>query len=452
VNATYIDGEFANLQTAFTQIVTPLMQPPSTQIVDTNPPTIVPAIQGYITQSLNYFNQGVATAAAGGSPSPYYNCALNTLATGARYVNSTVAANPGAFIAGPPPTDDENPSGTLLWRLDHLYYDVNIFAGNAPITTDALNPATNVPACTPPGPPLVLAATPSTVGGTFGVLTLTWTVNPSLVPGTPSCAVSTTDPDSPSWVTPATVTLNAPPNNSISYLLADSPSSTGSFTITLNCSVNGAVVSASAPFSVVSPFTESAPIIFEAAAGQGSPPAWPDIIDFLTVNVPVNAGCTMTDGSVVFGSVPVSGVVTNGFYYPAGYFSMVPENVTWTLSCPDNPAPTTPVTVTYAVDPAATLSLSSPASTLTGNPVTLTWNFTDLPSGTTCNLSSTPSDANLPATVGVAAGGNFNTGSGGTSGNGSVTYTPGASGDYSIELSCNGVVSTASLTVSSPSP
>jgi hypothetical protein len=33
-------------------------------------------------------------------------------------------------------------------RFDHLYYDVNVFAGNPPITTDALNPTTVVPACT----------------------------------------------------------------------------------------------------------------------------------------------------------------------------------------------------------------------------------------------------------------------------------------------------------------
>jgi hypothetical protein len=150
-NATYIDGEFGNLQTAFNNIQAPQVQPPGTQIVDSTG-TVVPAIQNYITQSLNYFNQGVAAVAAGGSAAgtPYFNCALNTLATGARYINSTVP--PGDFVAGPPPYDDENPRGTLLWRLDHLYYDVNIYADNPPITTDALNPATSVPACTPPAP------------------------------------------------------------------------------------------------------------------------------------------------------------------------------------------------------------------------------------------------------------------------------------------------------------
>jgi hypothetical protein len=139
LNAAYIDNEFNFLQLAFNQIVTPLVQPPVTQIVDpTN--TIVTTIQGYITTSLNYFNQ------------QNYNCALNTLATAARYVNSTVTANPADFIAGPPPYDDENPSGTLMMRFDHLYYDVNIIAGNAPITTDALNPATVVPTCATPPP------------------------------------------------------------------------------------------------------------------------------------------------------------------------------------------------------------------------------------------------------------------------------------------------------------
>jgi hypothetical protein len=69
-----------------------------------------------------------------------------------RYVNTTVTNNPGDFLAGPPPLDDENPSGTLLMRFDHLYYDVNIIAGNPPITTDALNPATVVPSCSLNGP------------------------------------------------------------------------------------------------------------------------------------------------------------------------------------------------------------------------------------------------------------------------------------------------------------
>ena len=84
--AAYVDGEFNSLQVAFNQIVTPLVQPPVTQIIDpTN--VIVPTIQGYITNALTYFNQA------------NYSCALNTLATGARYVNSTVAANPAAFVA-----------------------------------------------------------------------------------------------------------------------------------------------------------------------------------------------------------------------------------------------------------------------------------------------------------------------------------------------------------------
>jgi hypothetical protein len=135
LNAAYIDSEFGFLQQALNQIVAPQVQPPLTQIVDPTNIGIVSTIQLYITTSLNYFNQ------------QNYNCALNTLATAARYVNTTATANPGDFIAGPPPNDDENPSGTLIMRFDHLYYDVNIFAGNPPITTDALNPLTIVPTC-----------------------------------------------------------------------------------------------------------------------------------------------------------------------------------------------------------------------------------------------------------------------------------------------------------------
>lgn len=134
LDAAYIDGEFGFLQQAFNQIITPPVMPPTTQIVD---PTgvVVPTIQGYITQSQTYFDQ------------QNYNCALNTLGTAARYVNNTDNAHPEYFIAGPVPYDDQNPSGTLTTRFDHLYYDVNVFAGNPPITTDALNPLTILPAC-----------------------------------------------------------------------------------------------------------------------------------------------------------------------------------------------------------------------------------------------------------------------------------------------------------------
>jgi DNA-binding beta-propeller fold protein YncE len=150
LNASYIDGEFNSLQAAFNNMITPQVEPPTTQIIDPTGLGIVQTVQNYITNSLNYFNQ------------ENYNCALNTLATGGRYVNSTVTSNPGDFLAGPPPFDDENPSGTLLMRFDHLYYDVNIFAGNPPITTDALNPATVVPACGSLNGPSGLAFNPAT--------------------------------------------------------------------------------------------------------------------------------------------------------------------------------------------------------------------------------------------------------------------------------------------------
>jgi DNA-binding beta-propeller fold protein YncE len=150
LNASYIDGEFNSLQQAFNHMLAPQVEPPTTQIIDPTGLGIVSTVQNYITNSLNYFNQ------------QNYNCALNTLATGARYVNSTVTSNPGDFLAGPPPYDDENPSGTLLMRFDHLYYDVNIFAGNPPITTDALNPATVVPACGSLNGPSGIAFNPAT--------------------------------------------------------------------------------------------------------------------------------------------------------------------------------------------------------------------------------------------------------------------------------------------------
>jgi hypothetical protein len=197
LNAAYIVSEFNSLQQAFNQIQAPQVQPPTTQIVDpTN--TVVPTIQGYITTSLGYFTQ----------PQPNYPCALNTLATAARYVNSTVMANPGDFIAGPPPFDDENPSGTLMMRFDHLYYDVNIVAGNAPITTDALNPATVVPTCATTSPPTIsgftvvyanedgTAGSPNFDGTGFDLFAgtayyLEWTTT-NMAPGA-QCSLTTTD-------------------------------------------------------------------------------------------------------------------------------------------------------------------------------------------------------------------------------------------------------------------
>jgi hypothetical protein len=149
LNAAYVDGEFNSLQLAFNHMLTPPVTPPATQIVDPTNLGIVQTVQGYITNGLNYFNQ------------QNYNCALNTLATAARYVNTTVTSNPGDFLAGPPPLDDENPSGTLLMRFDHLYYDVNILAGNPPITTDALNPQTVVPSCGALNGPSGLAFNPA---------------------------------------------------------------------------------------------------------------------------------------------------------------------------------------------------------------------------------------------------------------------------------------------------
>lgn len=238
----------------------------------------------------------------------------------------------------------------------------------------------------------------------------------------------------------------------MTYALTDSPSSNGSFTISLNCSVNGAVVSASAPFTVVTPFTESNAFIFENASGQGSPPPWPDIIDYLSVNVPVNGGCSLTDGSGVFGTVPVSGVVTNGFYYPAGFFPTVPKSVTWTLSCPDNPEPVVPVQQIYTVYSAGQLTLSAngdyAGGTYDGDSITLSWTFSNLPVNTTCTLSSTDTtNFSVTQTPNITQGGGSTTGSGTSdpliTGNGSYTYIPSPNGTYTATLTCNGITSTA---------
>ena len=129
LNAQYIDGEFGNLSTVLSQLTD------AGQIVDSG---VVAAIQNYIFQSQASFDVG------------NYNCALNTLWNGVQYVNALVnnPATSGDFIALAPPGGDENPSGTLLMRFDHLYYDVNTFAGKPILTQDALSlPAASVPVC-----------------------------------------------------------------------------------------------------------------------------------------------------------------------------------------------------------------------------------------------------------------------------------------------------------------
>ncbi len=259
LNAAYIDGEFASLQSAFNHIITPPVTPPATQILDTTPPTIVPAIQGYITNSLNYFSQGVAVAAAGGSALPYYNCALNTLAAGARYVQATDVSNPGVFPSGPAPSDDENPSGTLIIRFDNLYYEVNVFAGNAPIKTDALNPATVVPPCqtntittfsivdasgNPPsasGPfytdpydnndPELIDGSPGSPGGTPGpTYFLVWTTTG--LEGTAPCNLSTSDGAWTGQAVPANSTFNTSSLYTLAYTYSDN---SYNVTATLTC-------------------------------------------------------------------------------------------------------------------------------------------------------------------------------------------------------------------------
>jgi hypothetical protein len=187
----YIDGEFNNLQLAFNQIITPPVMPPSTQIVDSSG-TVVPAIQNYMTRSQSYFDQ------------QNYNCALNTLYAGVQYVNSLATNSPADFVAGTPP-DDQNPSGTLLSRFDHLYYDVYIFGGIATtgqsppaLTTDALHlPASSVPACQTINSFTVVNATtgapPSSDGTHFllpetGTYSVVWTTT-----GETGCSLTTTD-------------------------------------------------------------------------------------------------------------------------------------------------------------------------------------------------------------------------------------------------------------------
>ena len=359
LTAPYIDGEFSNLQQAFTN--------DTTQING----GIQPSIQGYITNSLNYFNQQNQQG---------YNCALNTLYNGAQYIYGLVntPATSGDFTAGAPPAADENPSGTLLMRFDHLYYDVNIYAGNAPITTDALNlPANSVPSCAPASSTL-MATNPYM----FELASNDTPAQPSNSPGTTQVI---------SWTITGTTEACS---------LADSNNL----------------------------FTSQFP---NGVTGTGS-------YDFS-----YNAGTIFTPG------IPQS----------------FPQSVTWTLSCPELPQ----ATAQYWVDSPGVLSMSLAEGSNTegdGADVTLTWNFSDFPSGTQCSLSSTdPTFPGYPngVTVSISAStpypyidgggpGSFNTGTVGTSdpltsGTGNYQYSQTGNGTFTATLTCNGITSSTSYEI-----
>jgi hypothetical protein len=361
----YIDSEFGYLQTAFNNMITPPVTPPTTQVSS----GIQSTIQGYITNSLNYFNQQNQQG---------YNCALNTLWNGGQYINGVVntPATSGDFIAGPPPSDDENPSGTLLRALDHMYYDINIYAGNAPITTDALNlPASSVPTCAP-----------------------------------------------------ASSTLTA-----------------------------------------------TNPYMFELASNATPPqpsnsPGTTQVISWTITGT--NEACSLGDSDNLFTSQFPEGVTGTGSYdfsynqgtiFTPGTLSSLPHPVTWTLSCPALP----PATASYYVDSPGALTLSAngdySGGTYEPDPITLSWTFSDFPSGTQCSLSSTDEaltattvsiSASTPATDQTGSGpGSFNPGTPGssdplTTGNGSYVYTTSESGTYTATLTCNGITQTFEYEVS----
>ena len=223
LTAAYVGGEFANLQAAFTQLIN------AGQIVDNTNIGVVSTIQFYITQSQAYFSAGS------------YSCALNSLWNGVQYVNALVnaPATAGDFVAGIPPAADQNPSGTLVMRFDHLYYDVNVIAGNAPITTDALSlPATSVPACAGAAsvtiPPFSPAQTVSMLIGQRGLFT-------GRITPPQSCSTST-------WtVVGSSVNLAAGP----SYGLVDASASSVSTLTLTEALMSGNQISTSLQIAVI---------------------------------------------------------------------------------------------------------------------------------------------------------------------------------------------------------
>jgi len=355
----YIDGEFGDLQSAFTQLIT--AQPP--QIVDKTNIGVVPAIQAYITQSQTYYDQQTPTG---------YNCALNTLWTGVQYVNALVnnPATAGDFINGAPPVADQNASGTPLYWFDHLYYDVNVWASNPFISTDALNlPGASVPACASAPPPAISGFsivdgsgnTPTSdeigfhlnSGATYN---LVWTTN-----GAPACTLTTTD----GLFTNAPVPLNSVFGSSPTSFTDTDAINQMYYTATLTCPAAGTNgLTSSFQYTTVAPpaATISAIQVSQVASSYEPPNSdatYPNAYDLFqggtyylqwsTSGMPAGAACTLTttDGAYTNAPVPLNST----------FGSVAPPTTSFTDNIVENTAVVETGTVTCGT---AAVSVSSP--------------------------------------------------------------------------------------------
>jgi hypothetical protein len=408
---SYIDGEFGYLQTALNNMVMPPVGPPngpSTQIVD---PTgqVVPTIREYITNSQTFFMQ------------QNYSCALNSLWNGAQYINNTVP--PGDFIAGPPPSDDENPRGNLLSRFDHVYHDVDVYTGViiTPVTYDALTlPMAMVPACgaTISNFTVVNSSdTAPTFDGTgFDLLDnttydLVWTT--TNVPEEPGCTLTTTDGLFTNQAVPMSSAYGSSP---ISY--SDPNASNGYQTATLTCGTAMSsfeyIVNPPPPPPAISGFT----VVTNSDASPPTDDAGFDLTQAVTYylvwttsGMPAGAACTLTtlDGSYTNQAEPLNSAFSGGSSPAPFTDSTLPEGEQKaTLTCgvaPNNtvsqsfsylvetPPPPAPMITNFTV---ITDDNNTPGNDVNGGislsvgaePYYLVWSTTN---ATACSLSTTDS-------------------------------------------------------------
>jgi hypothetical protein len=130
----FVTAKFANL----TQTITA-----AASQIDSN---VAATLQGYVNQSLAYFNSSYQSDVPGG-----YSCALNSIASADAYVR----ANLSGFHFAQPPAGNPNPAGDVDGRLANLFLTINTsFLSQAANTTW---PTNNVPPC------VTLSASPATV-------------------------------------------------------------------------------------------------------------------------------------------------------------------------------------------------------------------------------------------------------------------------------------------------
>ncbi len=191
-------------------------------------PTVAATVQGYVTQSQNFFNSSYQNDVPNG-----YSCALNSLASADSYVR----ANLSGFSFGQPPAGNPNPAGDIDGRLANLFLTINTYFFMQPPNTTW--PTTNVPPC------VTLTASPASV--TQGsAAALTWgpaaTAYPLAFPPA-QCSLSASDG------TFTSVTAEGPTGTAVS---TGTLSMLGTYTAALECTAAGGATSPGITTTVLS--------------------------------------------------------------------------------------------------------------------------------------------------------------------------------------------------------